>query len=57
MTIRQARRAYERALRAEVRAVDALGPHATKAQLDHAWALAAATNAALRTLQSARKEP
>jgi hypothetical protein len=54
-TLQQARRAYDRALRAELHVVDALGDHATKAPLEHAWTLAAATNAALRNLQAARE--
>jgi hypothetical protein len=46
------RRAYRRAIRAEVRYVDSLPLYATQSQLDAALRLAQSTTAALRTLQA-----
>lgn len=51
-TIAALRRAYLRAIRAEVRYVDSLPLYATHNQLDAALRLSQSTTAALRALQS-----
>lgn len=53
-TIAELEREYERAFKAELKAVDALPERATRKQTDRCWELAAATNRALRALQAAR---
>jgi len=47
-------RAFLKAYRAELKAVDALTERATKAQTDRCWALADATNKARSALTAAR---
>jgi|HubBroStandDraft_5_1064220.scaffolds.fasta_scaffold88974_2 hypothetical protein len=47
-------RAFRKAFRAELNAVDALPERATKAQTDRCWALADATNKARAALAAAR---
>lgn len=51
--VRALERAYAKALRIEVAAVDALPEGATQAQTDRCWALAAVTNAAMKALTAA----
>lgn len=49
-------RAFQKARRAESKAIDALPEKPTKAQADHCWALAAETNAAREALSKALDE-
>lgn len=52
--IRKLERAFDKARRAENKAIDALPESPTKAQADRCWKLADATNAARKALSEAR---
>lgn len=56
-TVAALKRAFEKARRAEAKAIEVLPEKPTKAQADRCWALAAETNAAREALSKALDAP